>query len=45
MTHFHYDTFNVSIPEDGLDEQVQFQLGPDGEVKTLTLFDEEFLKK
>ena len=45
LTHFHYDTFNASLPEEDLDEQVQFMLGNDGEVKTMTLFGEEFTKK
>jgi CubicO group peptidase (beta-lactamase class C family) len=44
LTHFHFDTFSASIPEDDFDEQVQFQLGADGEVKTMTLFGEEFLR-
>jgi CubicO group peptidase (beta-lactamase class C family) len=45
LTHFHYDTFNLSVPEEDLDEQVQFTLGPDGEVRSMTLFGEEFVKK
>ena len=45
LTHFNYDTFLAVLPEEDIDEQVQFQLGPDGEVKTMTLFGEEFAKK
>ena len=45
LTHFNYDTFSASIPEEDVDEQVQFALGPDGEVKAMTLFGEEFTKK
>jgi CubicO group peptidase (beta-lactamase class C family) len=45
LTHMHFDTFAAMVPEDDLDEQVQFQLGPDGEVRSLTLFDEQFDKK
>jgi hypothetical protein len=44
LTHVHFDTFAAAVPEDDLDEQVQFQLGPDGEVRSLTLFDEQFDK-
>jgi hypothetical protein len=35
----------ASVPEDDLDETVQFQLGADGNVKSMTLFDEEFARK
>jgi len=45
LTHLHFDTFVASVPEDELDETVQFQLGADGNVKSMTLFDEEFLRK
>jgi CubicO group peptidase (beta-lactamase class C family) len=45
LTHFNYDTFTASLPEEDLDEQVQFALGTDGEVKTMMLFGEEFTKK
>src|SRR5205085_8992149 len=45
LAHFNYDTFSASLPEEDVDEQVQFQLGTDGEVKTMTLFGEEFVKK
>ncbi len=45
LSHYHYDTFlAVSAPDD-VDETVQFTLGPDGEVKTMSVFGEEFVKK
>ena len=43
LSHFNYDTFTASLPEEDIDEQVQFALGPDGEVRTMTLFGEEFV--
>ncbi|HEX7418682.1 MAG TPA: DUF3471 domain-containing protein, partial [Thermoanaerobaculia bacterium] len=45
MTHYHFDTFSAIDAEEDIDEQVVFTLGADGEVKTLTLFGEEFAKK
>lgn len=45
LTHFNFDTFSASVPEEDLDEQVQFTLGPDGEVKSMQLFGETFVKK
>ncbi len=45
LTHFNYDTFSASIPEEDFDEQVQFRLAPDGEARSMTLFGEEFVKK
>src|SRR5579859_3360377 len=45
LTHEQFDTFEFSVPEEDLDEDVQFQLGTDGEVKTLTLFGEAFARK
>jgi CubicO group peptidase (beta-lactamase class C family) len=45
MTHFHFDTFSAIDAEEDIDEQVVFTLGRDGEVKTMTLFGEEFAKK
>lgn len=42
LTHVHFDTFNASSEQDDVDEDVQFVLGADGEVKSLTLFGEEF---
>jgi CubicO group peptidase (beta-lactamase class C family) len=45
LTHYHFDTFSATVPEDDLDEHVQFQLGADGEVRTLTVFGEEFLRR
>ena len=45
LTHVHFDTFNAADENEGLDEDVQFQLGADGEVKAMTLFGEEFDRK
>jgi CubicO group peptidase (beta-lactamase class C family) len=42
LTHDQYDTFDAHSDPDDVDEQLTFRLGPDGEVKTLTLFGEEF---
>lgn len=44
LTHFHFDTFTAAVSEEELDEQVQFQLGADGDVRSMTLFGEEFRK-
>ncbi|HKB79891.1 MAG TPA: serine hydrolase [Thermoanaerobaculia bacterium] len=45
LTHFQYDTFEMIVPEEGLDELVQFQLGTDGNVQTMTLFGQAFEAK
>ncbi len=45
LAHWTYDTFSAVSEPDDVDEKVQFLLGPDGEVKTLTIFGEEFRKK
>jgi len=45
LTHWNYDTFSAVLPEEDIDELVQFQLGTDGEVKTMSLFGETFTKK
>lgn len=44
LTHYQYDTFNAHSDPDDLDEQLTFSLDPDGEVHTLTLFGEEFVR-
>jgi len=44
LTHFNYDTFSAELPEEDIDEKVQFQLGTDGEVKTMTLFGQAFAR-
>ena len=44
MTHWHYDTFNAVSDEDDVDELVRFGLDDAGEVKTLTMFGEEFVR-
>lgn len=45
LQHVHFDTFNANVPDEDLDEDVQFVLGTDGEVKSLTLFGEVFDRK
>ena len=45
LVHYHFDTFTATSEADDVDEQMQFQLGADGQVKSMTLFGEEFLKK
>lgn len=45
FNHYHYDTFLAVSDDAGVDELVTFHLGTDGEVKTLTLFDEEWKKE
>lgn len=45
LTHYHFDTFAASTPDEEVDEKVQFQLGTDGEVKSMTIFGEEFVRK
>jgi CubicO group peptidase (beta-lactamase class C family) len=44
LTHYHYDTFAAVDSEEDIDEQVVFSLNADGDIKTLTLFGEEFTK-
>jgi CubicO group peptidase (beta-lactamase class C family) len=45
LKHEQFDSFGAVSEPDDVDERVQFQLGTDGEVKTLTIFSEEFAKK
>jgi CubicO group peptidase (beta-lactamase class C family) len=45
LAHYHFDTFSAISEADDVDEQVQFQLGPDGKVTSMTVFGEEFVKK
>ena len=45
MAHYHFDTFSAVDTDEDIDEKVVFTLGADGEVKTFTLFGEEFVKK
>ncbi len=45
LVHYHFDTFSAISEADDVDEQVQFQLGADGGVKSMTVFGEEFVKK
>lgn len=44
LTHYNYDTFSAFSEEDDVDEQVEFRLGADGEVKMLTIFGEAFAR-
>jgi len=45
LTHYHFDTFSAFSEDDDVDEQVEFRLGVDGEVKMLTIFGEEFTRR
>jgi CubicO group peptidase (beta-lactamase class C family) len=45
LTHAQYDTFRATDDAADVDETVQFGLNAEGDVKTLTLFGEEFTKK
>jgi CubicO group peptidase (beta-lactamase class C family) len=45
LTHYHYDTFLAVDEELDVDETVQFALGSDGAVKTMSLFGQEFVRK
>ena len=45
LTHVHFDLFNAKDAVEDLDEEVFFRLGNDGDVKSLTMFNEEFTKK
>ena len=45
LTHYHFDTFSAFSEDDDVDEQVEFRLGVDGEVKMLTIFGEAFTRR
>ncbi|HYM62172.1 MAG TPA: serine hydrolase, partial [Thermoanaerobaculia bacterium] len=45
LNHFHFDTFSIRSEADDIDEHITFRLGADGDVKTMTFFEEEFVKK
>ena len=45
LAHYHFDTFSAVSEADDVDEQVQFQLGADGNVKSMNVFGEDFVKK
>jgi CubicO group peptidase (beta-lactamase class C family) len=45
LTHWTYDTFSAFSEADDVDEQVEFRLDADGEVKMLTIFGETFTRK
>lgn len=45
LVHYAYDTFTAISDEDDVEEMVQFRLGPDGAIQSLTMFGEEFAKK
>ncbi len=44
LIHYHYDTFSAVDNEEDIDEKIVFALGADGDVKSLTLFGEDFTK-
>jgi CubicO group peptidase (beta-lactamase class C family) len=44
LIHENYDAFSAIDPIEDIDETVQFRLGADGEVKSFTLFGEEFVR-
>jgi CubicO group peptidase (beta-lactamase class C family) len=45
LTHYNYDTFLAVSEADDVDETVQFLLGPDGSVKTMSIFGQEFARQ
>jgi hypothetical protein len=45
LTHYNYDTFLAVSEADDVDETVQFALGADGNVKTMSIFGQEFARK
>jgi CubicO group peptidase (beta-lactamase class C family) len=45
LTHYHYDTFLAVAEELDVDETVQFRLGSDGAVKTMSIFGQELARK
>ncbi|HEX8154260.1 MAG TPA: serine hydrolase [Thermoanaerobaculia bacterium] len=45
LTHWHYDTFSAVDEILDVDEQVEFDLDAAGEVKTLKVFGQEFVRK
>ena len=45
LEHLQYDVFTAYSDWDGVDENVTFALGEDGTVKTLTIFEERFVRK
>jgi CubicO group peptidase (beta-lactamase class C family) len=44
LRHFHFDTFRAESEPDDVDEEVAFQIGADGQVKSMTVFGETFGK-
>lgn len=45
LAHYNFDTFSAFSEEDDVDEQVEFRLDADGEVRMLTIFGETFTRK
>lgn len=45
LRHWHYDVFSATTEDEEIDEQIVFRTAADGTVKTLTMFDEEFVRK
>ena len=44
LVHHHYDTFAAVLDEEDIDELVTFTLGSDGEVKSVLIFGQVFVK-
>lgn len=45
LAHWHFDTFHAESELDDVDEMVTFTLDGDGNVKTMTVFDEVFTRR
>ena len=45
LEHYHYDTFSTVVEAWDVDERVTFDLGPDGEVRSMSLFGQEWQRK
>ena len=45
LTHYNYDTFLAVSEGDDVDESVQFALDGHGEVRTMSMFGQEFVRK
>ena len=45
LAHYNYDTFLAVSEPDDVDETVQFTLGSDGSVKSMSIFGQELARK
>ena len=45
LTHYHYDTFIAFDEVNDINETVQFTLDGDGNVKTMSIFGQEFVRQ